>query len=56
MNGGGSGSAELSCTDACLTEITVGSGLVQSQLFDYFTANTAEPALFFALRVSSAVL
>jgi len=52
FNGGGSGSARLSCTDASITEVTVGSGLLQSHLFDGFVDCTSKPALYFALQVT----
>ncbi len=55
MNGGGTGSFEFAAQDPSLTEITAGSGPLQSQLFDYYTETTAQkilrPALFFALPI-----
>jgi D-serine deaminase-like pyridoxal phosphate-dependent protein len=52
VNGGGSGSFAAACADPSLTEVTAGSGFVQSQLFDWFMANQSAPALFFALQVT----
>jgi|GEM_PF-269129 len=55
FNGGGSGCFEFSGRDPSLTELTAGSGLVQSQLFDFYSEElTARlmPAIFIALPVS----
>jgi len=52
FNGGGSGSFAQTAMDDALSEITVGSGLLQSHLFDHFEANLSEPALFFALPIT----
>lgn len=52
FNGGGSGSFAATAADDSLTEVTVGSGLLQSHLFDGFVANRSEPAIFFALPIS----
>ncbi len=52
FNGGGSGSFAQTAADQSLTEVTVGSGLLQSHLFDHFAANQCEPALFFALPIT----
>ena len=51
-NGGGSGSIAVSAADPTLTEVTAGSGFLQSHLFDEYNANVNEPALIFALPVS----
>ncbi|HAZ12877.1 MAG TPA: amino acid aldolase [Bdellovibrionales bacterium] len=55
FNGGGTGSFEFAAHDPSLSEITSGSGPLQSQLFDYYRETTAQkvlrPALFFALPV-----
>jgi D-serine deaminase-like pyridoxal phosphate-dependent protein len=51
VNGGGTGSAAWSSSDAALTEVTVGSGFLAGHLFDHFRGLTVEPALFFALQV-----
>lgn len=52
FNGGGSGSLSASAYDASLTEVAVGSGFLQSHLFDYFRENRNEAAAFIALRVT----
>lgn len=52
VNGGGTGSFRECLEEKTLTEVTVGSGLLQSRLFDYYRGNFAEPALAFALRVT----
>ena len=51
FNGGGSGSLAWSAEDGALTELTAGSGFVDSHLFDYYKDLDVEPALFFALQV-----
>jgi len=50
FNGGGTGSANLAASEAALTEITAGSGLLCSHLFDYYSNIRFEPAAFFALQ------
>lgn len=52
VNGGGTGSFRACLEEQGLSEVTVGSGLLQSHLFDYYRGNVAEPALAFALRVT----
>jgi D-serine deaminase-like pyridoxal phosphate-dependent protein len=52
FNGGGSGSLAQTATHAALTEITAGSGFLQSHLFDHYEINQSEPALFFALPIT----
>jgi D-serine deaminase-like pyridoxal phosphate-dependent protein len=52
VNGGGSGSFSTAVADPCLTEVTVGSGLVQPHLFDHYTGPLPQPALCFALAVT----
>ncbi|MEK6624391.1 MAG: alanine racemase [Bdellovibrionota bacterium] len=55
FNGGGTGCFEFAAHDPSLSEITAGSGPLQSQLFDYYDETTAQkvlrPALFFALPI-----
>ncbi len=51
VNSGGTGSLEVSSADATVTEVTAGSGLYASTLFDGYRAFTARPALLFALPV-----
>ncbi len=51
VNGGGTGSLESTATDASVTELTAGSGLMGPTLFDAYRRFTPEPALLFALPV-----
>ena len=51
VNGGGTGSLELTARDASVTELTAGSGLVGPTLFDAYRRFRPEPALVFALPV-----
>lgn len=51
FNGGGSGSFRSTLEEPALTEVTAGSGILQSQIFDYFEENASRPAFAFALPV-----
>ena len=51
-NAGGSGSLETSAADPVVSEVTAGSGLVVSGLFDHFRSFDPLPAAFFGLRVT----
>jgi D-serine deaminase-like pyridoxal phosphate-dependent protein len=51
VNGGGTGSLEVTSADAAVTEVTAGSGLYAPALFDRYRAFTPRPALLFALPV-----
>ena len=51
VNGGGTGSLELTASDPSVTELAAGSGLVGPTLFDAYTRFRPEPALLFALPV-----
>ncbi|MFT4188771.1 MAG: amino acid deaminase/aldolase [Aeromicrobium sp.] len=51
VNGGGTGSLEVTGADPALTELTAGSGLFCPTLFDGYDAFEARPASFFALDV-----
>jgi D-serine deaminase-like pyridoxal phosphate-dependent protein len=51
FNGGGSGSIVWSSAEPWLTEVTAGSGFVDSHLFDHFRDVPLDPAIFFALRI-----
>ncbi len=52
FNGGGTGSLDTTAREhEWLTEATVGSGLLCSHLFDYYSNVRFEPACFFALQV-----
>jgi D-serine deaminase-like pyridoxal phosphate-dependent protein len=50
-NAGGSGSLESSSADPVVTEVTAGSGLLVSGLFDHYRAFDPVPAAFFGLPV-----
>jgi len=52
FNGGGSGSISTTSIDSSVTEVTVGSGLLQSKLFDYYQSNLNMCSFCFALRVT----
>ena len=51
-NGGGSGSLDTTTQEPWLTEVTAGSGFLQSHLFDYYGNNRNEAAFAFALQVT----
>ncbi|GAA5158238.1 amino acid deaminase/aldolase [Amycolatopsis dongchuanensis] len=51
VNGGGSGSIELTSAERAVTEVAAGSGLIGSTLFDGYTRFRPRPAAFFALPV-----
>jgi D-serine deaminase-like pyridoxal phosphate-dependent protein len=50
VNGGGTGSVHWTSAEDALTEVTVGSGFLDSQLFDYYSALNLQPAAYFALQ------
>lgn len=50
-NGGGSGSVDWTSREPWITEVTAGSGLLDSHLFDHYRDIRFEPAAFFALQV-----
>lgn len=52
FNGGGTGSFASTSIEPWLTEVTVGSGLLQPQLFDYYADAVCKPAICFALPVT----
>ncbi|MCA9522855.1 MAG: alanine racemase [Myxococcales bacterium] len=52
FNGGGSGSLDSTSIERAVDEVTVGSGFLQSHLFDYYAQNRSEPAFAFALAVT----
>ncbi|WKD57146.1 D-threonine aldolase [Corynebacterium capitovis DSM 44611] len=52
VNGGGTGSLELSAGDSSLTELAAGSGFYTPALFDRFAHVDHVPAAFFACPVS----
>lgn len=51
VNGGGTGSLELTAADLAVTELTAGSGLLAGHLFDGYRAFHPAPAAAFALEV-----
>ncbi len=51
VNGGGTGSLELTAAEPAVTEIAAGSGLYGPTLFDAYRAFRPEPAALFALPV-----
>lgn len=51
VNGGGTGSVELTSGDAAVTEVAAGSGLYGPVLFDSYRVWSPEPAAFFVLDV-----
>ena len=51
VNGGGTGSLELTASDQSVTEVTAGSGLFAGHLFDGYRTFTPAPAAAFALDV-----
>ena len=51
VNGGGTGSVDFTATDASITEIAAGSGLLCPHLFDGYAGLDLQPAAFFALSV-----
>ncbi|HEX3648844.1 MAG TPA: alanine racemase, partial [Pseudonocardiaceae bacterium] len=51
VNGGGTGSIEVTTHDGSVTELAAGSGLIGPTLFDAYSRFHPEPALLFALSV-----
>jgi D-serine deaminase-like pyridoxal phosphate-dependent protein len=51
VNGGGTGSLELTAAEDAVTEVSAGSGLYGPTLFDAYRAFTPHPAALFALPV-----
>lgn len=52
VNGGGTGSIEKTIQETCINEVTVGSGLYSSGLFDLYHDFCHQPALFFGLEIT----
>lgn len=52
VNGGGTGSLELTTAEDAVTELTAGSGLYQPALFDAYRSFSGRPAAYFALPVT----
>ncbi len=51
VNGGGTGSLELTAAEAAVTEVTAGSGFYAPALFDHYSRFTLTPAAGFALPI-----
>lgn len=51
VNGGGTGSLELTGAEAAVTEVTAGSGFFAPTLFDHYSRFTLTPAAGFALPI-----
>ena len=51
VNGGGTGSLELTAAEEAVTEVTAGSGFYAPALFDHYTRFTLSPAAGFALPI-----
>ena len=51
VNGGGTGSLELTGAEEVVTEVTAGSGFYAPALFDYYSRFTLTPAAGFALPI-----
>jgi len=52
VNGGGTGSMETTTSEPAVTEITAGSGLFASHLFDYYRNFRHYPAAGFAIEIT----
>lgn len=52
VNGGGTGSVEITVSDPSVTEVTVGSGFYAPRLFDYYDAFQHEPAAGYLIEVT----
>jgi D-serine deaminase-like pyridoxal phosphate-dependent protein len=52
FNGGGTGSIDTAAGETPLTELSAGSGLLCSHLFDYYSNVRFEPSCFFALQAT----
>lgn len=51
VNGGGTGSIEVTRGDSSVTEIAAGSGLIGPTLFDHYSRFSPQPAVVFAVPV-----
>ncbi|MBT3983117.1 MAG: hypothetical protein HOE90_17320 [Bacteriovoracaceae bacterium] len=51
-NGGGSGSLPYTSKEPWISEVTVGSGLLESHIFDYISDNKNRPAIVFGLNIT----
>lgn len=51
VNGGGTGSLETTSQEACVTEVTAGSGFYAPTLFDHYSDFQHQPAAGYALEI-----
>ena len=51
VNGGGTGSLESTSAEACVTEVTAGSGFFAPALFDHYRGFRHQPAAGFAVEI-----
>jgi D-serine deaminase-like pyridoxal phosphate-dependent protein len=51
VNGGGTGSLELTAAEGCVTEVTAGSGFFAPTLFDHYSRFSLAPAAGFAVPI-----
>ncbi len=51
VNGGGTGSMVSTCSESCVTEVTVGSGFYSPGLFDHYRQFRFQPAAGFAVEI-----
>jgi D-serine deaminase-like pyridoxal phosphate-dependent protein len=52
VNAGGTGNAASCAAESCVTEVTIGSGFLDSHLFDRYETLRLRPAAFFALQAA----
>ncbi|HRI89977.1 MAG TPA: amino acid deaminase/aldolase [Candidatus Hydrogenedentes bacterium] len=52
VNGGGTGSMETTREEACITEVTVGSGFYSPTLFDHYAGFRHQPAAGYAIEIT----
>eukprot|EP01084_Bolivina_argentea_P173980 301366_1 len=52
INAGGTGNIHIVSKDKNITEVTSGSGLMQSKIFDYYIYTPCKPACAFALQIT----
>lgn len=52
VNGGGTGSAETTITESCVTELAVGSGFYSPGLFDHYKQFRHLPAAAYAIEIT----
>ena len=52
INGGGTGNIHICSQDNIITEVTAGSGMIQSKIFDYFVNSQCQCAGIFGLQIT----